>query len=811
MATVQLDPSSVADYQRFMAIKALPSYRISGRTATFPDEYAERIGVVAQDVAMDTEYNPPAWMFDYQRAITSLAIQKRRYCLFVDCGYGKTAIFLEFARYAREALAAHKRVLIVSPLMVIPQTMDEAARFFPGMPVERVDAKHLRKWLHGTGGIGITNYDAIRDDLERGNLGCLILDECFAPDTMIDTTDESRNRTQTRIDNILPGDTIHGAIGDDLVLAVKKREVPYAVIVDAGQKVTCSPNHPWFTQRGWVCAQDLEPGDSILSTVAAVRMVRGGVCPEGHEGAGEVLRSILLSEVENVDPSTLGKGTYGGGSEEAGGSEEGVVRCGESGGGKREEADCFVESYVESGYTGESIRNPEADGPPTFRAWGQWDWDDFTAEDIAGCVGGTMGCGTSFVVGPAASGISHTLQARLSKYRTESVYRGGWVQPSLTEDGRPEEGCESDFARVAGVEVLEPGHPELERLRAADGKLYFYDLEAERHPSYSVGGLLVHNSSMLKSHYGKWGTKLLDLGRGVEWKMAATGTPAPNDRIEYANHAVFMDAFPNVNAFLARFFVNRGQTQERWALKPHALRPFYTALSHWCIFMTNPATYGWHDNAETIPPIHIHEHDVPMTAEQQRLAFGGTGDLFAHRIGGITNRSVLSQIAKGCHKGQRIETYKPGFIREMVDSWPDESTIIWCRFNAEQEILAKEMPHAASIKGKTPDDERQRIVYAFKRGEIKTLITKPKILGFGMNLQVATRQIFSACDDSYEEFYQAVKRSNRVGSVKPLNVHLPVTDIERMQMENVMRKASMVQRDTEVQERLFKESGYEVR
>ena len=130
-----------------------------------------------------------------------------------------------------------------------------------------------------------------------------------------------------------------------------------------------------------------------------------------------------------------------------------------------------------------------------------------------------------------------------------------------------------------------------------------------------------------------------------------------------------MDAFPNVNAFLARFFVNKGQTQERWILKPHALQPFYVALSHWSIFLTNPATYGWHDNAETIPPIHIHEHDVPLTDEQKQLAFASSGSLFAHRIGGITNRSVLSQIAKGSCRGERIPTNKPEYI-EPDRIWP---------------------------------------------------------------------------------------------------------------------------------------------
>jgi hypothetical protein len=358
---------------------------------------------------------------------------------------------------------------------------------------------------------------------------------------------------------------------------------------------------------------------------------------------------------------------------------------------------------------------------------------------------------------------------------------------------------------VEGVEVLEPGHPELEKLRDADGKLYFYDLEATRHPSFSVNGLLVHNSSMLKSHYGKWGTTCIRLGRGLDWKLALTGTPAPNDRIEYANHAVFLDHFPTVNSFLARFFVNRGQTDNRWELKPHALRPFYRALSHWCIFLNNPATYGWQDNTESVPPIHTHIHDVTLTEQQQQLVYQKTGTLFADHVGGITSRSVLSQIAKGNHNGEAVETFKPQFIRALMDSWPDESTIIWCLYNREQEIMAEAFPEAANMTGDTPEPDRERMIEEFKAGTKRILISKGKILGFGLNLQRATRQVFSGLQDSYENFYQCVKRSNRYGATRPLNVHIPITPIERPMIDTVLAKARRVQHDTEEQERLFKE------
>lgn len=323
------------------------------------------------------------------------------------------------------------------------------------------------------------------------------------------------------------------------------------------------------------------------------------------------------------------------------------------------------------------------------------------------------------------------------------------------------------------------------------------DLEAGK-----LSGLILDESSMLKSHYGEYGTRLIWLGRGLDWKLCATGTPAPNDRIEFANHAVFLDRCKTVNEFLATYFINRGETQNRWELKPHALKPFYRSLGDWSIFLTNPATYGWKDNVGTTPPIHIHIDHIELTPEQRKAAQQLTGSLITNDIGGIGDRGKLSQIAKGKNG---IPTNKPVAIKALVDSWPDESTIIWCHYNDEQEMMERTFPDAVSISGDTPEEKRQQHIDAFKRGEVKTLISKPKILGFGLNLQICTRQVFSGLKDSYEEFYQAVKRSNRIGSTKPLNVHIPVTELESPFVDNVLRKAHRVESDTQEQEALFKE------
>lgn len=332
-----------------------------------------------------------------------------------------------------------------------------------------------------------------------------------------------------------------------------------------------------------------------------------------------------------------------------------------------------------------------------------------------------------------------------------------------------------------------------------------YEAIREGLPKGKIGTLILDESSMLKSHYGAWGTRLIEMGHGLANKFCATGTPAPNDRIEFANHAVFLDRAKTVNEFLACYFINRGETQNRWELKPHALKPFYRALADWSIFLDNPATYGWKDNVGTIPPMHVHIDHIDLTDDQRKAAQSVTGSLVVNNVGGIGQRGKLSQIAKG--KGG-IATNKPAFIRNMADQWPDESTIIWCHYNPEHEMMEKTFPEFVSISGDTPEQKRQEYIDDFKSGKVKGLISKPKILGFGLNLQVCTRMIFSGLKDSYEEYWQAVKRANRVGSTRELNVHIPVTELEVPFVDNVLRKADRVESDTREQEKLFREIGH---
>ena len=370
--------------------------------------------------------------------------------------------------------------------------------------------------------------------------------------------------------------------------------------------------------------------------------------------------------------------------------------------------------------------------------------------------------------------------------------------------------CQESERFYPGIEIQRLDSGDVSQWLESGNGIAITNYEAFNNPldGRRLGGMVIDESSMLKSHYGKWGQGIIECGAGVEYKLALTGTPAPNDRIEYANHAVFLGACRTVNEFLARYFVNRGQTDNRWELKPHALGPFYRDLSHWCIFLSDPSVYGWKDNAGKIPPINVHIHRVDLTADQRKAVRDTTGTLFVGSIGGIGQRGKLGQIAKGSFQGQSIDTNKPAYNRSLIESWPDKSTLVWCKYNDEQDLMAATIPEAANIDGSTPLAKRTQLIDAFKRGEIKTLISKPKILGFGLNLQRATKQIFSTLQDSYEEYWQAVKRSNRVGSTEPLDVHIPLTEVEEPMVQNVLRKAAMVEADTAEQQRIFREMAW---
>lgn len=168
--------------------------------------------------------------------------------------------------------------------------------------------------------------------------------------------------------------------------------------------------------------------------------------------------------------------------------------------------------------------------------------------------------------------------------------------------------------------------------------------------SEQVGAVVLDESGCLKDETSVRRTNIIRSCRGIPYKMACTATPAPNDRQEYANHALFLGYIDNFKQFFTKYFYNTGSGND-FQLKPHAKRAFYEFLSLWSIFLKNPANYGFEDNLHGILPPQVIWDKVSLTVDQReaaaKMAQGGQLNLFGVVSGGMVSRNKLAQIAKG--------------------------------------------------------------------------------------------------------------------------------------------------------------------
>ena len=312
-----------------------------------------------------------------------------------------------------------------------------------------------------------------------------------------------------------------------------------------------------------------------------------------------------------------------------------------------------------------------------------------------------------------------------------------------------------------------------------------------------VAAVVLDESSILKSGDGKTRTALIESFRDVPFKLALSATPAPNDREEYGSHSTFLGYTRSNAEFLSMFFVNR---DDGWELKPHGLESFYRYLATWSVYLRSPASYGFADNLKDLPPVSFHHHPVSLTPEQLVLA-----DLAPPTTEPMKRRIYLNKLSKGFSEtSTSIPTDKVAKIVELCTGKP---SIVWVEYNTEERIVLAGLKAsglaAKAISGSTPEEDRSLIVEAMRRGELDVIVSKPRILGFGLNLQFITNQVWSGLTDSYEQFYQAVRRSHRYGAKEPISIHLPMTTFEKATLLNIEEKKQTFEEDSAKQEAAF--------
>jgi len=287
-------------------------------------------------------------------------------------------------------------------------------------------------------------------------------------------------------------------------------------------------------------------------------------------------------------------------------------------------------------------------------------------------------------------------------------------------------------------------------------------------------GVVLDESSILKSFYGKTKQELIDRFRDVPYRLACTATPAPNDFMELGNHSEFLGVM-NGAEMLATYFINDGEQTAQWRLKGHAERDFWQWVAGWAIVIRNPADFGYKESSYDLPDLNIIEQVIPAEADPFAL--------FAMPAETLEER----RNARKASMNRRVSA------AAEITNRSDDQWIIWCDFNAESEALAKSIHDSVEVKGSDTPEHKENSGIGFADGKIRCLISKPAIYGFGMNWQNCHKIIFCGLSDSYEQFYQAVRRCYRFGQTKPVDVHIIISKKEINALRNIQRKAKQAE------------------
>ena len=295
-------------------------------------------------------------------------------------------------------------------------------------------------------------------------------------------------------------------------------------------------------------------------------------------------------------------------------------------------------------------------------------------------------------------------------------------------------------------------------------------------------GIVLDESSILKNQTGKYKKMIIDMFKETPYKMACTATPAPNDFMELGTHSEFLGIMTQTE-MLSTFFVHDGGETSKWRLKGHAESKFFEWVANWACCMTSPADLGYDENGYNLPQLNIIEHIVKsddlVDDEGQMMLCAETSLSLLER-----RQARKSSLKK------RVECAAE--IANNIDS----QVLVWCDLNDESAELTKAINDAVEVKGSDEDDHKTSAMVGFANGKVKVLVSKPKIAGFGMNWQNCNNIIFVGLSDSFEAYYQAVRRCWRFGQTKEVNVHIIISEKEGAVKANIERKQSDAKRMT---------------
>lgn len=302
------------------------------------------------------------------------------------------------------------------------------------------------------------------------------------------------------------------------------------------------------------------------------------------------------------------------------------------------------------------------------------------------------------------------------------------------------------------------------------------------------GAVALDEASILKQSDGKTRTMLIRWAAGIRFRSTWTATPAPNDPEEITNQAEFIGVMTRTN-MLAAYFVH---DQDGWRMKGHAWGPMVEWMSSWAIAVRFPSDIGFSDDGYILPGLSI----IPQTVDVEIEP--APDELFALTIGGVSGRSRVRRESLDARVGRAAELA----LREDDEPW-----LLWCGMNDEADRLADAIPGAVNVHGSMSPDEKSDLLLGFAHGDYRVLVTKPKIASLGLNFQRCARMAFVGLSDSYEQYYQAIRRCYRFGQTRIVDAHIVLSEIEYQIAENVQRKENTANRLMDALVNVRKESA----
>ena len=274
-------------------------------------------------------------------------------------------------------------------------------------------------------------------------------------------------------------------------------------------------------------------------------------------------------------------------------------------------------------------------------------------------------------------------------------------------------------------------------------------------------GVVLDESSILKSYMGKTKRAVIDAFANHQFKLACTATPAPNDHLELGNHAEFLSVMES-NEMISRWFLNDTMKAGGYRLKRHAAKDFWRWVASWAVSVAMPSDLGYSDDGYVLPELVIKSHVVAVDVTSDT-----EGKLY--RVPDMSSTAIHKEL-------KRTTDQRAARVAAIVSS-PGQ-WLIWCYSDYEADALLKAIPEARDIRGSMAEDKRAAILSDFTDGRLRVFISKPQLSGFGMNWQHCNQVAFVGLSYSFESYYQAIRRVWRFGQDREVQCHIVQAETE---------------------------------